>query len=65
MRKVLAKCLKTYPNEDDMLEYCDGILEPCDVRINYKDDLHYVVEKYYNKEYYEVVLPIQYEEYEE
>ena len=24
MKQVLAKCLKTYPDESDMQRYCDG-----------------------------------------
>lgn len=57
MSKVLAKRLRTYPNEEDMLAYAEGNLEPCDVRINYKGGEAWVNEEYYSKEYYKVIEP--------
>ena len=58
MKKVLAKCLKTYPDEDDMQEYFDGkINEPCDIRIYHKGRKYYVVEETYNTDYYEILQP--------
>jgi len=58
MEKVLAKCLKTYPDEDDMMNYCDGkINDPCDVKIYHKGRKYFVVEKHYNKDYYEIIEP--------
>ena len=58
MKRVLAKCLKTYPDEYDMQKYCDGdITEPCDVKVNHKGRKYYVVEDRYNPEYFEIILP--------
>ena len=57
MKKVLAKCLKTYPKEDDMVEYAEGNIEPCDVKIYYKGKKYYVHEKYCDSDYYEVIKP--------
>jgi len=52
--KVLAICLKTYPDEDDMRDYCDGKIEPCDVKIYHKGK-KYLVTKNCNKEYYKLI----------
>lgn len=58
MKKVLAKCLKTYPDEDDMRNYCNGkINDPCDVKIFRKGRKYFVDEKHYNKNYFEVIEP--------
>ena len=58
---VLAKCLKTYPDEDDMQKYCDGEISPCEVKIYHKGRKYFVVEKYCDKDYYEIVEPKVYE----
>jgi len=56
MRKVLAKCLKTYPNEDDMQDYCDGkIKEPCDVRVFHKGRRYFVIKGNYDPDYFELI----------
>ena len=57
MRKVLAKCLKTYPDEDGMVEYTEGNKEPCDVKIYHKGKKYYVLEEYCNNDYYEIIEP--------
>ena len=58
MKEVLAKCLKTYPYESDMQKYCYGeIDEPCKVKIYHKGRKYFVVEGYYDKDYFEVVEP--------
>jgi len=61
-KKVLAKCLKTYPNEDDIQDYCDGKIDaPCDVRIYHKGRKYFVVEGHYDKDYFDVLEPKAYE----
>ena len=62
-KKVLAKCLKTYPHEDDIQEYCDGKIDaPCDVRIYHKGRKYFVVEGHYDKDYFDVLEPKAYED---
>lgn len=62
MKKVLAKCLKTYPDEDDMQEYCDGkINNPYDVKIYHKGRKYFVVEEHCDKDYYKIIEPKVYE----
>jgi hypothetical protein len=53
-KNLLAICLKTYPDEDDMRDYCDGKLEPCDVKIYYKGE-KYKVTDCYDKKYFELI----------
>ena len=56
--QVLAICLKTYPDEDDMQKYCDGELkEPSDVKIYHKGRKYLVVEKGLDKDYYKIISP--------
>lgn len=62
MKLVLAKCLKTYPEEDHMVEYCDGHREPCDVKINYKGREYFVSEKGHDERYFEVIDPRVYKQ---
>lgn len=51
----LAVCLKTYPCEDDMADFCDGkIVEPSDVKIYFKGK-KYLVTKDCNKDYYRII----------
>jgi hypothetical protein len=53
--KVLAVCLKTYVDEDDMVEYCEGkITKPCQVKIYHKSKKYWVVAQYVNQEYYKI-----------
>ncbi len=54
MKKVLAICLKTYPDESDMQDYCDGNIEPCNVKIYYKGK-KYKVGIGFNSEYFKLV----------
>lgn len=54
---VLAKCLRTYPDEEDMIDFVNGNIEAHEVSINYKDAYYFVVEDGYKKEAYEVVQP--------
>ena len=53
-KKVKAICLKTYPDENDMQDCCDGNIEPCDVRIYHKGR-EYLVDKECDKNYYILV----------
>lgn len=53
MEKLLAICLKTYPDESDMQDFCDGKIEACDVKIYYKGR-KYKVAKGFDKEYYKL-----------
>ena len=62
VKKVLAKCLKTYPDEDDMRDYCNGeIDDPCDVKIFHKGRKYFVVEGYCNEDYFQIIKPKVYE----
>ena len=54
-KRVLAVCIKTYVDEDDMVEYCEGIRKPCEVKVYVRGSEHLVYEKYVNKEYYKVI----------
>lgn len=60
-KSVLAICLKSYQDEDDYQEYLDGIRSIDEVRTYIKGEKHFVVDKYYNKEYYKVIEPKIYE----
>ena len=54
--KVLAICLKTYPDEDDMQMYCDGsIKNPEDVKIYHKGRKYWVVAEYADENYYKII----------
>ena len=58
MKEVLAKCLKTYPDESDMQGYCDGeIDEAYKVKIYHKGRNYFIVEGYYDKDYFKVLEP--------
>ena len=52
--KVEAICLKTYPDEDDMQAYCDGDIEPCEVRIYHKGKKYLVLPDGYDEEYFKI-----------
>jgi hypothetical protein len=52
--KLLAICLKTYPNEDDMVAYCDGEIEACDIKIYHKGRKYFVTKKY-DKNYFKLL----------
>jgi hypothetical protein len=50
-----AVCLKTYPDETDMQDYCDGkIWNPCDVRIYLKGET-YLVQANANTQYFKIL----------
>ena len=51
--QVLAICLKTYPDEDDMGLFYEGELEPCDVKIYHKGE-EYLVNPQFDEEYYKL-----------
>lgn len=55
MSKVLAICLKTYPDEDDMQRYCDGEIAPHEVKMNFKGTRHLVNPDHYDPEYFEII----------
>ena len=52
--KVLAICLKTYPDEDDMVDNTEGKLEPHEVKIYYKGKKYWVT-KYFDEKYYKLL----------
>ena len=52
--KLLAICLKTYPNEDDMRDYCDGKIEAFEVKIYHKGKKYWVT-KYFDENYYKLL----------
>lgn len=49
---ILARCLKSYPHEDDMREYKAGNLDFADIRVYNEGEL-YLVKEDFNPEYYE------------
>lgn len=53
--KLLATCLKTYPDEDDMVKYCDGEIEPHKVKIYHKGRKYWVT-KYFDEKYYKLIV---------
>jgi len=54
--KVLAICLKTYPDEDDMQRYCEGKLKkPSDVKVYHKGRKYLVMPGYVDEEYYKII----------
>lgn len=53
--KVLAICLKTYPDEDDMQRYCDGEIKPYEVKIYHKGRKYLVVKDFFDEEYYKLI----------
>jgi len=44
--RILAECLMTFPCEDDMRDFCEGNVEPCDVKIYYKGSIYLVLENF-------------------
>lgn len=52
--RVLARCKKTYPDEDYMQMFCDGELEDCDVKIYFKGRKYEVNRRFANKEYWDI-----------
>jgi hypothetical protein len=52
-KQYLATCLKTYPDEDDMVMYYEGKIEPHEVKIYHKGKKYLVTENY-DKEYYKI-----------
>lgn len=57
MKQVLAECLVTFPDENDMISYTEGNLKPRNVKIYYKGQAYYINEKHYDKDYFEIVEP--------
>ena len=51
--KIWAICIQSYPDEDDMVDYCEGIKEPYEVKIYYKGR-KYLVEEGFDKRYYKL-----------
>jgi len=50
-----AVCLKTFPDENDMQDYCDGdIWNSCDVRIYTKGET-YMVQSNANTQYFKIL----------
>jgi hypothetical protein len=55
-KKVLAICLKTYPDENDLQKFRDGeITDISEIRFYEKGNLYFVYEKTYNKEFYKLI----------
>ena len=52
--RVLAICLKTYVDEDDMRSFCDGDIELDDVKIYFKGG-QYLVYPNYDEKYYKLL----------
>jgi len=56
MKKVLAICLKTYLDEEDLESFLNGGLKNItDIKVYYKDKEYMVVENHFSKEYYKLV----------
>ena len=56
MEKPNAICLKTYPDEDDMVRYADGqIKNPEDVKIYHKGRKYKVNVNGYDEKYYKLI----------
>lgn len=51
--KILAICIKSYPDEDDMRSYCDEEITLDEVKIYYKGR-KYWVSKGYDEKYYKL-----------
>lgn len=51
--KIWAICIQSYPDEDDMIDYAEGIKQPYEVKIYYKGR-KYLVEKSFDKRYYKI-----------
>ena len=51
--KIWAICIQSYPDEDDMMDYCKGIKEPYEVKIYHKGR-KYLVEEGFDKRYYKL-----------
>lgn len=60
-KKVLAKCLKTYPDEDDMIDFSKGEKEVNEVKIYFKGRKYFVTPQLVDLHYYEIIKPIIYE----
>lgn len=54
--KVLAICLKTYLDEDDIEKFCnDELLDISQIRYYRKGKTYYVVAKYCDKDYFKII----------
>lgn len=54
--KVLAICLKTYPDEDDMIEYSEGNIKCLGkVKIYYKGKKYKVVPEFVDEKFYKIL----------
>jgi len=60
-RRVLAKCIKTYHDEDDMRDFEEGTKKLCEVKTYLKGHKYYVIEQYCDKDYFEIIKPRIYE----
>lgn len=52
--KKLAKCKKTYADEDDMVSYAEGNIKKSDVKIYIKGRDYLVYPEYFNEDYWEL-----------
>jgi len=55
MKKVLAICKKTYPDENDMIGYCDGEIEPSEVKIYHKGRKYLVYPDHCDNKYFTIM----------
>ena len=54
--KVLAICLKTYLNEDDVDEFCnDELLDISQIRYYRKGKTYFVVREFYDEKYFKII----------
>ena len=54
--KVLAICIKTYIEEDDLQEFLDGERKSLNEENIFREGKEYlVIEKYYDKKYFKLV----------
>ncbi len=55
MKEVLAKCTKSYPDENDMIEFAEGKITLNEVRIYHKGEKHFVNAKFRKNEFFKVI----------
>lgn len=54
---ILAVCLQTYHDEDDLELFLEGNIQESEIRTYEKGKTYYVVEDLYDKDYYREVSP--------
>jgi hypothetical protein len=51
--KINGVCIKRYADEEDLLDYEEGLISNSDIRFYEVGDESLIVKGYYNKEYWE------------